>query len=849
MMISLPVDPLLPEISAHLRNCSNLVLEAPPGAGKTTRVPPALLSLGLGEVLVLEPRRLAVRLAARRVASERGEKVGGTVGYQVRFEDVSSAATRLRFLTEGVFTRRLLADPSLSGAGVVVLDEFHERHLEADMALALLRRLQETKRPDLRIVVMSATLDAAPIAAHLGGCRILRSEGRLFDLDVRYSPVSPAPLEEQVARAVENLVREELNGDILVFLPGAREIRRAARACEPIAQRAHLLITPLYGELSAAEQDRAIAPAERRKIILSTNVAESSVTIEGVTAVIDSGLARIPAHSVWTGLPSLEVSRISKASANQRAGRAARTQPGRAIRLYPAEDFQRRPEQQLPEILRLDLSQTCLSLHGMGGLRLDELAWMDPPPHEAVAAAEGLLQRLGALDPSGELTGIGRQMLGFPLHPRLARLVVEAESRGVGREGRALAAVLSTGERLPEQHAAVGPSDLLALLDQPWKPETKRVLEQLQRTEKSAASTSAAKHSPKISEATKKGSTLSWAGHDQALLISVLAAFPDRLARVSGGSNRAAVAKKSKQKPGTQPRETRQLMLVGGRGATLSATSVVREHQLLVAVDAEHRPEHGPLVRLASAVEAEWLIDLFPERVTERRTVEWNRAAERVESISALLYDDLVVEESSSGVVDPRLAARLLAEKAWEAGIERFTDPEELQGFLDRVAFAAKHTAVPEFDEADQKAALESLCSGLRGFAELRSAAGDGGFVRALEERLPGGAARLLRDVAPTFIRLPNGRRTKVHYSNDKPPWIASRLQDFFGMKETPRVGGGNVAVVLHLLAPNQRPLQTTTDLAGFWERLYPETRRQLSRRYPKHKWPEDPTKVAAEER
>jgi ATP-dependent helicase HrpB len=251
-------------------------------------------------------------------------------------------------------------------------------------------------------------------------------------------------------------------------------------------------------------------------------------------------------------------------------------------------------------------------------------------------------------------------------------------------------------------------------------------------------------------------------------------------------------------------------------------------------------------VRLASAVEAEWLIDLFPERVTERRSIEWNRAAERVESISALLYDDLVVEESSSGAVDPEQAARLLAEKAWEAGIGRFTDPEELRGFLDRVAFAAGHTAVPELDEAEQRAALESLCSGLRGFAELRSAASDSGFVRALEDRLPGGAARLLRDVAPAFLRLPNGRRTKVHYSKDKPPWIASRLQDFFGMKESPRVGGGKVAVVLHLLAPNQRPVQTTTDLAGFWERLYPETRRQLSRRYPKHKWPEDPTKVAA---
>lgn len=338
----LPVDDLLPSIREALLLSSNLVIEAPPGAGKTTRVPPALLDLVRGQVLVLEPRRLAARLAARRVAQELGEKPGETVGYQVRFEEVASPRTRLRFLTEGILTRRLISDPLLAGVDAVVLDEFHERHLETDLALALLRRLQRTKRKDLLIVVMSATLDAAPMADYLGRCPILRSEGRLFELSIAYQPYSALPLEKRVASALEMLMAQEPSGDVLVFLPGAAEIRRAERECGPLAARSDRLLLPLHGSLSSADQDRAVTPSDQRRVILSTNVAESSITVEGVTAVIDSGLARIASDSPWSGLPTLEVSRISKASATQRAGRAARTAPGRVIRLYTPDDFHRR---------------------------------------------------------------------------------------------------------------------------------------------------------------------------------------------------------------------------------------------------------------------------------------------------------------------------------------------------------------------------------------------------------------------------------------------------------------------------------------------------------------------------
>jgi ATP-dependent helicase HrpB len=312
--LSLPIDDLLPAIIESLRVSKNLVIEAPPGAGKTTRVPPALLSLVSGQVLVLEPRRLAARLAARRVAQERGERVGETIGYQVRFEEVAAARTRLRFLTEGILTRRLISDPELTGVDAVVLDEFHERHLESDLALALLRRLQSTQLPDLRLIVMSATLDTDPVARYLGGCPIIRSEGRLFDLSIAHQPYSAWPLEKQVAGAIGSLLAEGHIGDILVFLPGAAEIRRVVRDCEPLATRHNVLVLPLHGDLAPAEQDRAVSPAPKRKVILSTNVAESSITIEGVTAVIDSGLARIAGDSPWTGLPMLEVRRISKAS-------------------------------------------------------------------------------------------------------------------------------------------------------------------------------------------------------------------------------------------------------------------------------------------------------------------------------------------------------------------------------------------------------------------------------------------------------------------------------------------------------------------------------------------------------
>ena len=765
------MDAILPEILESLQRTPNLVIEAPPGAGKTTRVPPALLDLLSGEVVVLEPRRIAARMAARRVAWELGEEVGESVGYQVRFEEKTGPSTRLRFVTEGILTRRLLTDPALKGINAIVLDEFHERHLDGDLALALLKRLQQT-RPEIRIIVMSATLDAAPIAQYLDDCPVVRSEGRQFALSIRHLPYSPESLPVQVRRAVEVLNTREHCGNILAFLPGIAEIRRTMRECETIARQSGLLVLPLHGDLSPAEQDRAVLPSAERKLILATNVAESSVTVEGVTAVIDCGLARLATYSPWTGLPTLQISRISKASAAQRAGRAGRTRPGQVLRLYPEEDYQLRPERDTPEIARSDLSQLLLSLRAMKIANINDLIWLDIPPAEAVQNAALLLDQIGAKN------GMEQRLARYPLPPRLSRILVEAFDRGVGQDGCLAAAILGLGARSEK-------NDLLAAMDLPQDTRSRQHTEQLLRMARPPQQTH---------------------HDDDALLLSVLAGFPDRVARRRTGN---------------------QVLLSTGISAEVAGEP--SSYEFMVAIDAENRMENPlPLIRMTARIEPEWLLDLFPDRIEERSNVIWNRTAERVETVSALLYDKLVIQESR-GAAPEAEAADLLTRKALEIGIDHFVDKEALAHFLARLAFA--RVEAPEISQA-----IREVCVGLQSFDDLRVAAKD--LISLLEQKSD---TRVLNELAPLSIRLRNGRQAKIHYDQGRPPWISSRVQDFFGMLDTPRIGPDKTPLVLHLLAPNHRAVQTTTDLAGFWERLYPQVRRELMRRYPKHAWPADP--------
>jgi len=809
------------------------VLEAPPGAGKTTRVPRAMLDSGTfpGEIVVLEPRRLAARLAARRVADALGERVGETIGYTVRFEDASSARTRVRFVTEGVLTRRLLADPLLRGVSAVLLDEFHERHLQGDVAIALLKRMQETSRPDLRVVAMSATLDAGPVAEFLG-CSVVRSEGTRFDVAIEHlAAPDDRKLDLQVASAVRSLVNAGLDGHVLVFLPGAAEIRRAMEACAKLAADNDLALVPLHGDLPPADQDRAVGQSSKRKIILSTNVAESSVTIEGIVAVVDSGLVRVVRHAPWSGLPALAVEKTSRASATQRAGRAGRTRPGRALRLYTKADFDARPDHETPEILRVDLSQTVLEL-AASGARAREVVWLDPPKADALSAAEDLLGRLGAVESNGGITEIGRRMLAFPLHPRQARMLVEAERRGVGEDGAVLAALVGERDLRAGTKArfdqgggprsldvATETSDLLGLLDRFREAEdsgfaahairaigldqgavhaVERARKQLGRIVRQASSAK--------TPGTPKAA-------DEALLIAVLSGFPDRVAR--------------RKRPGS-----RDLALAQGSTAELAETSAVRDAPWMVAVDAE-LVRGKTLVRVASGIEPEWLIELFEDRIREVADLSFDDAKGAVIGGSKMLYDALAIAESPGFDKNDPKVADLLFERAKARGARSLVASESLSRWLARARFAAsqdKSLRAPT--DEDVMHALRALCEGKTTLREVEQ----GDLLGTLRSDI--GSFAKIDELAPERVKLASGRTAEISYEEGKPPWIESYLQDFFGTKTNPHAG--RIPIVLHLLAPNKRAVQVTTDLAGFWERHYPAIRKELMRKYPRHAWPEE---------
>jgi ATP-dependent helicase HrpB len=837
----LPIDALLDPMVRSLRDSRALVLQADPGAGKTTRVPPALLEAGLagdGEILVAEPRRLAARLAADRVASELGQTVGGTVGYSVRFEEVASARTRLRYVTDGVLLRRLVADPLLHGVGLVVLDELHERQLGIDVALALLRRACLHDRPDLRLVAMSATLDTQSVARFLGGCPVLSSPGRCFPLQVEHqSKPDDRPLERQVASAVRTLVERHGQGDILAFLPGASEIRRTAAALESYARERKLHVVALHGALPVSEQATAIRPSTERKVVLSTNVAESSVTVPGIVAVVDSGLARVSRHRPYSGLPALLVEPISRASAEQRAGRAGRTGPGHVLRLYTSGDLARRPEHDQPELLRADLSEMLLALHGAGVRSTQELEWLDAPPEGAVHAAEHLLSLLGAVDADGELTAAGRRMLRLPLHPRLARIVVEGERRGDGPTACRVAALLGErdirsaarvafGAERDARAAHTGGSDVVELVElyalaelDDFRPQALHSLD-LER----AAVQSVRRSVRQLERLTSPPGGVR-PDLDELVGLSVLAGFPDRLAK-------------------RRQRGQNDLVLASGELGRLADSSVVRDAMLMVAIDAEqHAPagRRGPLwIRLASQVEPEWLVEVCPQLLEGSDELVLDRDSGRVERTRRLQVGSVLLEESRAPAEPSDEASALLVRAVSTPAARSDAQQEALASLFARVDLLRRtmpELGLPPFDDSAVARILPAVAAGLTELEDLRRADLAAALVATLA---PEQQAALYRHT-PGELRLPGGRRLSIHYEVGASPWVASRIQDFFGMTETPRLCSGRIALVLHLLAPSQRPVQVTAELDGFWQRHYPALRRQLMRRYPKHAWPEDP--------
>jgi ATP-dependent helicase HrpB len=770
-----------------------------------------------------------------------GEKTGATVGYTIRFEKVDSPGTRIRFITEAILARRMLQDPALRGVSAVVLDEFHERHLATDLSLALIRRLQEAGRPDLRLVVMSATMETELISAYLGGAPVISSETPPHLTTVEYDAKSAeSPLHERVRQAVSSLLRRGVEGDILVFLPGAAEIRQATEALAPVAARLDLLIAPLHGDLPQAEQLRAVQFQDRRKIILSTNVAESSVTIPGVTAVIDSGLARVAGHSAWTGLRTTIVKRISKASARQRAGRAARTGPGQVIRLYPRGEYESRPEYDLPEIMRADLSESVLTLTGAGVCDAGSFPWFEAPPAPALKAAQDLLRRLGAVHDAGALTATGRRMLAFPVHPRQSRLIVEGEARGLAAEACLAAALLSErdirlesrselGRRRRERlRRATSSSDLLEMID---------CFREAERLRFDARSLVAAGIDPgaalrverarrQLEKASRRKAPPPPAPEEaeESLRIATLLAFPDRVAR-------------------RRSRGSRDFLLSSGGEAQLSPASAVDNAEFVVAIDAEERIQgsasrSGTVIRLVSMIEVEWLAVLLPDAVTESVSLVWNDSASRVDQVRRTSYEQLVLDERRAPAPLSDESAGMLATVAWARGLEWFRDGdsvEALKARLELIAELLPGEAVPRLGEDEIRGAVRLACEGKRSLEEIRQMSLAETLVRILTPR----QKELLRRETPDRVRLRSGRSVPIHYETGRPPWIESRLQDFFGMTETPAICSGRVQLVAHLLAPNGRAVQVTRDLGGFWQRHYPALRRELRRKYPKHAWPE----------
>ncbi|HEX4346759.1 MAG TPA: ATP-dependent helicase C-terminal domain-containing protein [Vicinamibacterales bacterium] len=760
-MTELPIDAFLPEIGSALDRARAVVVVAQPGAGKTTRVPPALVRDG--RVILLQPRRVATRAVVKRIADECGWTIGREAGWHTRFERRFGPDTQLLAATEGILTSRLQQDPLLSDFRTIVLDEFHERTLYGDVAIALAKQAW-LARADLRIVVMSATIDAGAVAAYLGGCPVVNVPGSLFPVDVSYHP----------GRSIADAAIDALTGttgSVLAFLPGMMEIRRAVAEIRDRSGRADLDVLPLHGSLDADEQDAALGPPQpgRRRVIVCTNVAETSVTVPGVTAVVDSGLHKVARYDAERAIDSLETERVTQDAADQRAGRAGRTAPGRVFRLWDARHRLRAHRE--ADIHRVDLSATMLDVLDWGG-DPRTLDWFEAPGAHAVDAAMALLERLGAID-QGHLTEIGRRLQRLPLHPRLGRILLAA---GGARPLARACALLSERHYLPARSKATS-SDLLSALDD-WSsvpPHVQRVARDIE----DAASDGHAP--PSIS--------------DDQFRRAILAGYPDRVAM--------------RREPGSD-----RVKLATGTGAIVSAESGVREGRFLVAVDVQastrvDQPEHR--VRIASRVEAEWLEPTSVETVHRFDASSGTVRAARVER-----YDEITLRETPASV-NPESAGELLA-KAWLAA----DMPEVDRQFERRLRFAG-HSI--DLSEAAHRASM-----GARSLSDVRLANGiDGATLRALERE------------APEQLPVPSGRTAALEYRDDGSVMATVKLQELFGLADTPRIGRRREPVLLALTAPNGRPVQMTRDLRSFWERTYPEVRKELRGRYPRHPWPEDP--------
>jgi ATP-dependent helicase HrpB len=849
---SLPIYEVESNIVSTLASTKRLILQAPTGSGKSTQVPQILFKhgvLGTGQVVILQPRRLAARLLASRVARELGVELGREVGYQIRFENATSGATRIKFETEGILLRQLVDDPSLTGIQTIIFDEFHERHLYGDITLARALDIQEQMRQDLLIIVMSATLDARSLEKYLAPCTVLTSEGRTFPVSIDYLPHRVTgdrrPVWDLAADAFSGSVSAD-RPDVLVFMPGSYEIHRTIEAIRHKSQAKGYLILPLHGELPPRDQDQAVARYEQPKVVVATNVAETSITIDGIRLVIDSGLARVPRYDAHRGINTLLVERISQASAEQRTGRAGRTSPGKCVRLWSKSEHTERPTHELPEVQRLDLSEVVLTLKAAGVDDLSKFRWLEAPTEKALNHAEELLVDLGALERSGSravhtvITRLGRRMLAFPVHPRYSRMLLAAEDYGCVYHA-CLIAALTQGRDLLVRNPA---KDVLERRHELLEGEDSsdfwtliRVFDYATRNqfridalrELGIHGVAARQVGPLFEqflriakdEGLGVGPTLNNAklDNEEALRKCILIGFSDRVARIDEGTLRCE--------------------LVHGRRGTLARESVTRGKSLVVAAEIQEiggRPgEVNTIVSLATAIEADWLRELFPNDVRSETRARFETTSRSVQAARVLLFRDLVLE-SKRIEPSPEAAAQLLADEILDGRLQLPNWDHNIDQWVLRLNLLSEwcpDLQLPPIQGEARRQIVEQLCLGAFSYKDVK----DRDVRQAVRSWLSADECQLVDKYAPERVALSNGRTPKVIYEAGGPPYISMRIQELFDVTETPRIAMRRVPLSIHVLAPSMRPVQVTQDLANFWREHYPRIKSELQRKYPKHEW------------
>jgi ATP-dependent helicase HrpB len=847
MAEKLPIYEVEQRLVSTLRESPRLIVSAPTGSGKSTQVPQMLLDqglLGTGQAVILQPRRLAARLLASRVAGERHVKLGGEVGYQIRFEDVTSNETRIRFVTEGLLLRQMTRDPKLSGVSAILFDEFHERHLYGDITLARALELQETDRPDLQLLVMSATLDVAALEHYLKPCQAIESQGRTHPVEIEFaatpSYLDRRPIWDQAVAAFSGYVAAGGQGDVLIFMPGGFEISQTIAALRHCPEARGFVLLPLHGELPPRDQDAAVARYDKRKIVVATNVAETSITIDGIRCVIDSGLARVPRYDPYRGINTLLVEKISRASADQRAGRAGRTAPGLCLRLWSREEHEHRPQQELPEIKRLDLAEVVLTLKDAGVGDLRAFRWLEPPAEQSLTHAEELLTDLGALKTINHqlsITPLGRKMLAFPLHPRYARMLIAAQDYGCVHQACLLAALTQGRDLLlrnvdddtrrhREELLGEGATSDFWLLLRAWQYVAGKDFRPEACSRAGVHAATARQVAPLFQQflelARREGLDVTRREvTDVALQRCILLGFSDRVGRrLDSGSLRCE--------------------LVHGRRGTLARESVVQHSPCLVAAEIREVENKDrsvqTLLSLATAIEADWLRELFPEDIASAQRVFYDAGTRRVYAEEQQRFRDLAIGARRIEPPPADAAARLLAEEVlagrlaindWDAGLEQWI----LR--LNLLSQWCPELELPPIGDEDRRHLVEQVCHGSFSAKDLK----DEPAKAVVRSWLSSAQQQLLEKHAPERLTLANGRTARVAYEAGNPPHIAMRIQQLFGVNSTPRIAMGRVPVLLHILAPSQRPVQITQDLAGFWREHYPRIKQELQRKYPRHEW------------